>query len=98
MTLAKDGSPLSGVSNIESKEKITPPQSLNPDEEKLNVDNEWLDHLRGDRSAGHKAVRTVRLNSRSVSRSQRKAVVGEGDGPTGHLTSRGQRKVVKGGK
>ena len=99
MTLQKDGNPLYGESNIESKEKITPPQSLSPDEEVYNKGNEWLEFLKdNDKSRGQKAVRSRRLNTRYVSRGQRGAVHGETDGPAGNVKSKAQRKVVKGGK
>lgn len=83
-----------GEYNIESKEKITPPRTLTKEQKKANVGNEWLEFLKGDKSVGHKAVRTKRLNTRYVSRGQRGAVITEKDGETGVERSRKQRKVV----
>ena len=98
MTLIKDGSPLYGESNTESNEKIIPRRNLTKSQKELNGENDWLRKLEGRGDRGQKAIRTKRIPTRYVSRSQRGAVVGESDGPHGNRTAGAQRKVVKSGK
>lgn len=95
MTLTKDGNPLYGDYNIESKEKITPPQSLTAKEEEINKGNEWLDSLRGKR-VGTPAIKVKRLSNTIVSRGQRHSVVGERHGAQGNILNSGQRKAISG--
>lgn len=92
----KDGNRSYGDFATDWNEKTTHPPSKE-EIDKLNAENEWLKHLEGRGNRGQKAVRSSRLPSRIVSRSQRGAVVGETDGPSGREKSRAQRKVVKSG-
>lgn len=97
MTLTKDGNPLYGESNTESKEKTIPRRSLTPKEKEFNTENEWLRKLEGRGDRGQKAINTQRIPTRYVSRGQRGAIVGETDGPESKVRSKAQRKVVKSG-
>ena len=91
----KDGNLSFGESNIELKEKITPPLKLSPDEEKYNRENEWLKAIEeGDLFRGARAINTKRIPTRYVSRSQRISVRGEKHGPAQGPRNKKQRKAI----